>query len=280
MINTDSMQVYRDLRVHHRAADAADEERTRAASAVRPRRRRGELFRRRCGSPMPPPRWSRRGRQDRLPVFVGGTGLYFKALTRGLSAVPPIRAEMRDERPRAAGARRRRGAACANLRGAIRSTADAAEAARPGPHRPRAGSHGGDRPLARRLASRRPAAAAATGHRRGVSRARARRALRADRRALRRHAGKPARLRKWRRSRRAGLDPLLPAMKAHGVPALIRYLAGEIAREEAAAIGRSRHPSLRQAPVHLVPASVAGVRMGGAGSSAGTAAEFRCRAPR
>ena len=32
-----------------------------------------------------------------------------------------------------------------------------------------------------------------------------------------------------------GLDPLLPAMKAHGVPWLIRHLAGEISLDEAAA---------------------------------------------
>ena len=32
----------------------------------------------------------------RLPIFIGGSGLYFKALTRGLSAVPPIAAEVRD----------------------------------------------------------------------------------------------------------------------------------------------------------------------------------------
>ncbi len=44
------------------------------------------------------------------------------------------------------------------------------------------------------------------------------------------------------------LDPLLPAMKAHGVPALIRYLAGELTLEEAAAIGRAdtRHYAKRQ----------------------------------
>ena len=44
------------------------------------------------------------------------------------------------------------------------------------------------------------------------------------------------------------LDPLLPAMKAHGVPALIRHLAGEIALEEAAEIGRAdtRHYAKRQ----------------------------------
>jgi tRNA dimethylallyltransferase len=44
------------------------------------------------------------------------------------------------------------------------------------------------------------------------------------------------------------LDPLLPAMKAHGVPALIRHLAGELTLEEAAAIGRAdtRHYAKRQ----------------------------------
>jgi tRNA dimethylallyltransferase len=44
------------------------------------------------------------------------------------------------------------------------------------------------------------------------------------------------------------LDPLLPAMKAHGVPALIRHLKGEIALEEAVLIGRAdtRHYAKRQ----------------------------------
>jgi tRNA dimethylallyltransferase len=44
------------------------------------------------------------------------------------------------------------------------------------------------------------------------------------------------------------LDPLLPAMKAHGVPALIRHLRGEITLDEAAATGRAdtRHYAKRQ----------------------------------
>jgi len=44
------------------------------------------------------------------------------------------------------------------------------------------------------------------------------------------------------------LDPLLPAMKAHGVPALMAHLKGEISREEAAEIGRAdtRHYAKRQ----------------------------------
>ena len=44
------------------------------------------------------------------------------------------------------------------------------------------------------------------------------------------------------------LDPLLPAMKAHGVPALIRHVNGEITLEEAAGIGcaDTRHYAKRQ----------------------------------
>ena len=34
-------------------------------------------------------------RAGRLPIVVGGTGLYFKALTQGLAAVPPIPADIR-----------------------------------------------------------------------------------------------------------------------------------------------------------------------------------------
>ena len=44
------------------------------------------------------------------------------------------------------------------------------------------------------------------------------------------------------------LDPLLPAMKAHGVPALMRHLRGELSLDEAASIGRAdtRHYAKRQ----------------------------------
>src|SRR5207302_6754065 len=34
-------------------------------------------------------------REERTVLVVGGTGLYFKALTRGLAAVPPIPAQVR-----------------------------------------------------------------------------------------------------------------------------------------------------------------------------------------
>jgi tRNA dimethylallyltransferase len=44
------------------------------------------------------------------------------------------------------------------------------------------------------------------------------------------------------------LDPLLPAVKAHGVSPLIRHLTGEITLAEAAVIGRAdtRHYAKRQ----------------------------------
>jgi tRNA dimethylallyltransferase len=45
-----------------------------------------------------------------------------------------------------------------------------------------------------------------------------------------------------------GLDPLLPAMKAHGVPPLRKHLNGELTLAEAATIGRAdtRHYAKRQ----------------------------------
>ena len=40
-------------------------------------------------------RSTRSQREGRVPILVGGTGLYFKALTSGLAAVPPIPADIR-----------------------------------------------------------------------------------------------------------------------------------------------------------------------------------------
>ncbi len=42
-------------------------------------------------------RWRRRSAKQRTAIIVGGTGLYFSALGRGLAAVPPVPAEIRDE---------------------------------------------------------------------------------------------------------------------------------------------------------------------------------------
>ena len=134
----------------------------RAAPALRPCRCRREFLRRAPGWPMPPRCWPKRARRDRLPIFTGGSGLYFKALTRGLSAVPPIPAEIREDvRARL----ERDGVEALHAELARRDPASrrAPEAARPHPHRARAGGGRGDRAFADRLASRRPAAAVAAG---------------------------------------------------------------------------------------------------------------------
>ena len=58
------------------------------------------------------------------------------------------------------------------------------------------------------------------------------------------------------------LDPSLPAMKAHGVPWLIRHLRGEIAACRGGRGRQARHPPLHQAAGDLVPQSAARFRPG------------------
>ena len=143
---------------HHRAA-VAGRRGARAASALRPCRCGGELFgrplwlRRRRGA------GSRRRATGRVPILVGGTGLYFKALTEGLAAVPPMPADIRAAvRARVADAS---GVAAlhAELARARSRDGAAADGQRPLAHRPRAGGVRGHRAPAERLAPRRHAAA-------------------------------------------------------------------------------------------------------------------------
>ena len=174
--------------------------------------------------------------QSRAADFVGGSGLYFKALSRGLSAVPPIR-------PRCA-------KACA--RGLERDGVEAlhAELARRDPPTAerlnprdrtriaRALRWWRPRPLAGRLASRGFAAAVAIGEFSALF-------LAPDRDQLYERIDARFDAMLWRarckRSPRslAALDPQLPAMKAHGVPALIRHLGGEITLRGGREIGRA-----------------------------------------
>jgi tRNA dimethylallyltransferase len=245
VINTDSMQVYRDLRVIT-ARPTVDEE------ARVPHRLYGHVdaaINFSAGS------WvvdaaatlaQARG-LNRLPIFVGGSGLYFKALTRGLSAVPPIPPEVRE---------------------GVRARLE----------------HDGVEALHAELAQRDPASAErlklrdririaralevveATGrsltdwHREGLPPLLPRGELRAlflsphrDQLYARIDARFDAMLKAGAVEEVAALaarelDPLLPAMKAHGVPALTRHIRGEITLEEAAAIGRAdtRHYAKRQ----------------------------------
>ena len=95
IINTDSMQVYRDLRVLT-ARPTPEEE------AVAPHRLYGAID---AAVNFSAGAWvaevakvlAEAAAQNRLPIFVGGSGLYFKALTRGLSAAPPIPLEVRED---------------------------------------------------------------------------------------------------------------------------------------------------------------------------------------
>jgi tRNA dimethylallyltransferase len=94
VINADSMQVYRDLRILT-ARPTADQE------AQAPHRLYGHVDAAvNCSVGI----WlddannalGQAEREGQLPIFVGGTGLYFKALLRGLSAIPPVPQDVRD----------------------------------------------------------------------------------------------------------------------------------------------------------------------------------------
>ncbi len=88
IVNADSMQVYRDLRVLTARPSPVDEARA-------PHRLYGTVDGAETYSVS---RWlsdvaealAGVRAEERLPIVVGGTGLYFKALTEGLSAIPPV----------------------------------------------------------------------------------------------------------------------------------------------------------------------------------------------
>ena len=234
VINTDSMQVYADLRIITARPTPDDEARV-------PHRLYGHVdaaVNCSAGAWLADAARALAEARDerRLPIFIGGSGLYFKALTRGLSAVPPIPAAIRDE-----------------VRARLERT--------------------GPEALHAELMRRDPASAERLKPRDRIRIARALEVIEATGRSLVdwHRDGLPPLLppeqvtalflapqrdelygridRRFATMLEAGaleevgrlaarqLDPLLPAMKAHGVPALIRHLAGEISQEEAAAIG-------------------------------------------
>ena len=91
IVNADSMQVYRDLRILT-ARPTPEEE------AQVPHRLYGHIG---AGEPYSVARWLDEVKlvleeEARRPIIVGGTGLYFEALTKGLAAIPPIPGEIRE----------------------------------------------------------------------------------------------------------------------------------------------------------------------------------------
>jgi tRNA dimethylallyltransferase len=245
IINADSMQVYRDLRVITARPTPEDEARV-------PHRLYGHVD---AAVNFSAGAWvvdaagalAEARAQNRLAIFAGGSGLYFKALTRGLSAVPPIPSEIRESvRARL----ERDGVEALHTELAQRDPVAAERL----------------KPRDRTRIARALEVVEATGrsltdwHRDGLPPLLPPGQFRAvfltpDRDAL--YARIDARfeamlaagaLEEVGRLAARRLDPLLPAMKAHGVPALLRYLKGEITLEEAATIGRAdtRHYAKRQ----------------------------------
>ena len=236
VINADSMQVYRDLRII--TARPTPDQEARASHVLYGHVDAAENYS--VG------RWCQDAHaaiadaeaRRLVPILTGGTGLYFKALTQGLSAVPPTPPEIR------AAVRARCDAEGAAALHAELTRRDPAMAARLKP---------GDRMrIARALeVLEATGRSLADWHRDGMP------ALLDATRAVKVFlTPERAELHRWIGARfdgmlvqgaldevRAldarGLDPMLPAMKAHGVPWLRRHLAGEISLAEAAEGGKA-----------------------------------------
>ncbi len=230
IINADSMQVYRDLRII--TARPMPQEEARVPHLLYGHVDAAENYS--VG------RWcvdagaaiAEAARADRVAILAGGTGLYFKALTQGLAAVPPIPAGIR------ATVRARLTEGVAPLYDELlRHDPQTARRLMP---RDRARV---TRALEVVLATGRPLA---DWHREGLPPAiDAANAIKifldVDRAELYRRIDArfdamlaSGALDEVRQLAARHLDPSLPAMKAHGVPWLIRHFAGEITFAEAA----------------------------------------------
>lgn len=236
LVNADSMQIYRELPIIAAAPGAA-------AVARAPHRLYGVLS---AAESCSVGRWRTMATAEidaahdggRLPVVVGGTGLYLRALMTGLSRIPPVPSDVRE---------------------AVRRRLEA--------HGPEA--------LHRGLAARDPEMAGRLSPRDGQRLARAWEVLEATGRSLADwqrpaadsgpaagftfltllllppreaiYAACNARFEAMLASgaldeaaalARQGLDPALPAMKAVGVREILRHIAGEISLEEACRQGQ------------------------------------------
>ncbi len=245
VINTNSMQVYRDLAIITARPGAA--EATRAAHLLYGHVDAAENYSvgRFVGDARAALTQARA--QSRVAIFTGGSGLYFKALTRGLAAIPPVAAEIR------AGVRARLESGGVAALHAELARRDPATAARLNP---------ADRTrIARALeVFEATGRAISDWHRDGLppllDPAQVVKVFLAPERAelYRRIDARfdamlaAGALEEVRALHARRLDPLLPAMKAHGVPWLIRHLEGEMSLAAAADEGKrdTRHYAKRQ----------------------------------
>ncbi len=236
VINADSMQVYRDLSIitarpspreleqaPHRLYGHVDGAVNHSAAAYAAEA--ASLLAELAG-------------EGRLPVLVGGTGLYFKALTEGLSEIPPVPDEVRADF-RAWAATRETAELHAEL-----DRKDPPMAARLRPS---------DRLRVMRalevLAATGRSLASFQGARRPGPLAQARLLklfLMPERELVRARIDErfdammaAGALEEVAALRARRLDPLLPVMRAHGVPGLVAYLDGMLSLDEALARGKA-----------------------------------------
>ncbi len=236
VINADSMQVYRDLFILSARPSEAEQEgvphhlfgHTDGAVNHSVGRWLAELA----------PVLEDLAAREKVPVIVGGTGLYFKALTQGLSAIPPVpeavRAQVRGEAE---------GLDSAALHARLASR-DPVMAARLRPSDPQRILRALEvlaatgRSLSLWQEEREPPLLPAA-HALALFLSPDREALkeRIDRRfEVMMDQGAEAEV---ARLAARGLDPMLPVMRAHGVPGLIACQEGRISRDEAVARGQS-----------------------------------------
>ncbi|WOJ89297.1 tRNA (adenosine(37)-N6)-dimethylallyltransferase MiaA [Methylocapsa polymorpha] len=234
-INADSMQVYRDLSVLTARPGPQDEGRA-------PHRLFGCVdgaINHSVGLWLEDARLAldEARRDGRLPIFVGGTGLYFKALTQGLSAIPPVPIEVRENlRARA------ESVPVASLHAEL-ARRDPAMAARLRPTDPQR--------ILRALevfeATGKSLASFQTERTPPLLDAKDALALflTPDRRILAERIDSrfdamlsAGALEEAEALRARGLDAALPIMRAHGAPHLIAHLNGELSLAEAAALAK------------------------------------------
>jgi tRNA dimethylallyltransferase len=233
VVNADSMQVYRDLRVIT-ARPTPEEE------ALVPHHLYGHVdaaVNFSVGRYVADAAEVLLNLEGKVPIFVGGTGLYFKALTEGLSDIPPVPEEVREQvRRESEGVEtpelhrllsERDPETARTLRPSDRLRIQRALEIFAATGQPLVSFHGmrqpgplADVPVVKLFLA--------------PEREELRRRI--DSRFLR--MMEEGALDEVRALGHRHLDPMLPAMRAHGVPGLLAHLRGELSLDEAIAKGQ------------------------------------------
>ena len=200
----------------------------------------------------------------KLPIFVGGTGLYFKALTEGLSDMPAVPDEVREQVRRES-----EGLETPELHGSWRN----ATRRRPATFGPPTGCASSARSKSSPPPASRSCPSTARGSRGLLPACRLIKLFLApERDELRRRIDArflammdKGALDEVRALGERNLDPMLPAMRAHGVPGLLAHLRGEIPLDEAIARGQGDTRRYAKRQFTWFRHQIAGLAMGDAG---------------